>query len=415
MTLPIRQTGHAVQVGVQRLVDQVTAPTETNDPMIYRVASDVFFNDAAGIPHPLVESAGGVKSLVAADSPYTVLESDRLILANTTAGAITLTLPAAGGPYLGRRLRIVDKARQFAVNNLTINGNGNNINGAATLVLSTQDGGVELVWGGTTWERDAIAAAAMGAHAATHAVGGGDSLYDGNTSYLKEVNHTVNVAASTTAATAGGNLGVVGGAGSTSGAGGVASLTGGVGGATGAGGAVAVTGGAGGATSGTGGAVTLAGGAGSAGNANGGALTIRGGAKNGSGADGAVVIGDSNTASVTIGAAGVAFSLGRGTVSQATNINTDVTCNANSGVITTQTATTAAATMESGFTLNNSCISAASVITVQVVGYSGTHITNGIPYLAVAAPGAGTVGIKVGNIHAANALNGTLKIHFSIS
>lgn len=106
--------------------------------------------------------------------------------------------------------------------------------------------------------------------------------------------------------------------------------------------------------------------------------------------------------------------LDQGTVSQATNINTDVTLNANSGVITTQTATTSAATVETGFTLNNSRITAASVVKCQIVGYSGAYITNGLPFLVVGTPGSGTLSIKVGNSHGTNALNGTMKIHFTV-
>lgn len=76
-------------------------------------------------------------------------------------------------------------------------------------------------------------------------------------SFAKEVNHSVAVTASTTAATAGGNLALAAGAGSTSGAGGVGSLQGGAGGATGTGGAVNITSGAGGATSGNSGAIAI--------------------------------------------------------------------------------------------------------------------------------------------------------------
>jgi hypothetical protein len=120
------------------------------------------------------------------------------------------------------------------------------------------------------------------------------------------------------------------------------------------------------------------------------------------------------TSSLAVSAPGT-VNLGRATVSQATNVNTDVTCNASSGVITTQTASTAAVTMETGFTLNNSCIVSTSVIMLQIVAYSGTHMANGIPYLACAAPGNGTVVIKIGNIHDTNALSGTLKIHFIVA
>jgi hypothetical protein len=317
-------------------------------------------------------------------------------------------------------LRIRDDKGDAATNNVTINAPaGETIDGAATATITVNYGCLILFKDGaltwTTVSRNFASAGAMGAHASSHQGGGADDLYTANTTYTKQTNHTISVAASTTAATAGGNLAFVSGAGSTSGAGGVASVTGGAGGATGAGGAASVIGGAGGSTSGTGGAVELSGGAGTAGNANGGAVVVRGGAKNGSGTDGAVSIGTTNTSSVTISAPGVSFSLGRATVSQATNVNTDVTCNGNSGVITTQSATTAAATIESGFVLNNSCITSASVVTFQIVGYSGTHITNGIPHLIIGAPGSGTISVKVGNIHAANALSGTLKIHFVVA
>jgi len=110
-----------------------------------------------------------------------------------------------------------------------------------------------------------------------------------------------------------------------------------------------------------------------------------------------------------------AVNLGQGTVSQATNVNTGVMLNSSSGVITTQSASTAAATVESGFTLTNSMITAASVIKAQIVAYSGATITNGIPHLVVEAPGSGTVVIKIANLHAANALSGTMKIHFSLA
>lgn len=119
---------------------------------------------------------------------------------------------------------------------------------------------------------------------------------------------------------AGGASSVTGGAGVGTGAGGAASAVGGAGGATGAGGAIAITGGAGGSSSGTGGAVVVAGGAGSGGNANGGALTIRGGAKNGSGANGAIAIGDSNTASLTLG---VMPRIPTGTVAAAGTLQSD--------------------------------------------------------------------------------------------
>lgn len=107
--------------------------------------------------------------------------------------------------------------------------------------------------------------------------------------FVKEVNHVVSVATSTTATAVGGNLSVTAGAGATSGNGGIASLTGGVAGVTGAGGVSRVVGGAGGATSGAGGAAQLTGGAGTAGNGNGGDVVVTGGAAHGSGISGKIM------------------------------------------------------------------------------------------------------------------------------
>lgn len=109
-----------------------------------------------------------------------------------------------------------------------------------------------------------------------------------------------------------------------------------------------------------------------------------------------------------------AMNLGGGTVSQATNVNTDVTVNAASGVITTQSASTAAQAYEAGFTVTNSTVAAASVVLARIADYSGTLSTNGIPDVKVDTIASGSFHIRVGNIHATNALSGTMKIHFIV-
>lgn len=52
---------------------------------------------------------------------------------NTTSGAITVTLPAS--PSLGSTVRLIDYAGTFATNNVTVGGNGANINGLAANYL----------------------------------------------------------------------------------------------------------------------------------------------------------------------------------------------------------------------------------------------------------------------------------------
>jgi hypothetical protein len=143
-----------------------------------------------------------------------------------------------------------------------------------------------------------------------------------NVSFLKEVNHTLNVAQSTSASTAGATLTISSGAG-----------TAGVGGAAGAaGGAMTLASGAGGAgtataVGGIGGALTVSGGAAGAdnggGGASGGALNLRGGAKSGAGTNGAVNIGDSATSSIGIGASGVTTTVtGTFTIASSSELNT---------------------------------------------------------------------------------------------
>lgn len=109
--------------------------------------------DRDGVQHPLVVGAdgAGIVEVAFADSPYDVAELDRVALVDTTGGAVTLTLPADGGPSLGRPLYVADAASNFGTNACTINGNGKTINGAATLVLNLDNASAFLLWNGTEW------------------------------------------------------------------------------------------------------------------------------------------------------------------------------------------------------------------------------------------------------------------------
>jgi hypothetical protein len=92
---------------------------------------------------------------------------------------------------------------------------------------------------------------------------------------------------------------------------------------------------------------------------------------------------------------------------------TPQTCNGMRGVVTTGTLTTAAVTAAT-YTVNNSRALATSVMSCDIGAYSGTWVTNGIPVIGSCAPGAGTITFTLVNVHAANALNGTLTLHFTI-
>lgn len=80
-------------------------------------------------------------------SPYDVLATDQAIDVNTTGGNITIRLPATPGGY-----RILFIARTSAgANTLTVDGNGNNINGAATYLIPVQYQAILIIFNGTEW------------------------------------------------------------------------------------------------------------------------------------------------------------------------------------------------------------------------------------------------------------------------
>jgi hypothetical protein len=86
------------------------------------------------------------------------------------------------------------------------------------------------------------------------------------------------------------------------------------------------------------------------------------------------------------------------------------TLNTMAGVVTSESLSTAAGATYT-LTLTNSDIAAADQVLASVQLGSAT---TGMPAIATAAPGAGSVVIKVQNIHASAALNGTIKIAFAV-
>ena len=93
-----------------------------------------------------------------AASPYTLLGSDYVLAVDTSAGAVTVTLPA--GPATGRTIVVVDEAGNAAAQNITISGNGNNIAGGGTLaatdVIDSAYGTMTLYFTGTIWNAQDI-------------------------------------------------------------------------------------------------------------------------------------------------------------------------------------------------------------------------------------------------------------------
>lgn len=101
-----------------------------------------------------------------------------------------------------------------------------------------------------------------------------------------------------------------------------------------------------------------------------------------------------------------------GTLCTATG-TTPQTCNGIRGVVTTGTLTTAAVT-NAAFVINDSSVTTGSVIMCSDQGYSGTLVTNGEPVFSSCVPGTGTITVNITNVHATNALNGTIQIGFTV-
>lgn len=72
------------------------------------------------------------------------------IVADTSTGAWTLTLPST--PSEGHSIDIADYAHTWDVNNLTVAGNGNTINGDTTLVCDVLAKSVTLVFWSGEWK-----------------------------------------------------------------------------------------------------------------------------------------------------------------------------------------------------------------------------------------------------------------------
>lgn len=108
-------------------------------------------------------------------------------------------------------------------------------------------------------------------------------------------------------------------------------------------------------------------------------------------------------------AAGGFLGLDKGTGSV---VSDAVTINAQAGVITTGSLTTAAGADDTAITLTNSKITSSSVITCTVMG--GTNTTNGVTIKAVPGNGSATITLTNGNVANA-ALNGTVIFGFVVS
>lgn len=78
--------------------------------------------------------------------PYTIVATDFLVIGDTTGGSFTINLPAT--PTAGDMYSV---KKSVAANTLTFSGNGKNIDGAASVGLTTQYDTRTVIYNGTEW------------------------------------------------------------------------------------------------------------------------------------------------------------------------------------------------------------------------------------------------------------------------
>lgn len=100
----------------------------------------------AAIVNKIIRKGAGPVRTSTSTTPYAVVAADEYIRIDSSAGAKEVDLPAS--PALGRTICI----KRNGANNVTIDGNGKNIDGAATLVLSANYQTACMTYGGTEWE-----------------------------------------------------------------------------------------------------------------------------------------------------------------------------------------------------------------------------------------------------------------------
>ena len=80
-------------------------------------------------------------------SSYNTLATDNIVATDSTANVIAINLPAS--PNTGDTYQIKDSTGQAAANNVTISGNGKNIDGIATFAINVAYGCITVVYVGS--------------------------------------------------------------------------------------------------------------------------------------------------------------------------------------------------------------------------------------------------------------------------
>lgn len=119
-----------LQAGGNDLFIYTAFNTAVYRPLIFYSAINLYFQEPAG--------------------DYNQDSNTCLVGMDTVGGARTVTLHAT--PDSGQWITIYDRNGNAAANNVTINGNGNNIDGAASTTISINYGAISMFFDGNNWK-----------------------------------------------------------------------------------------------------------------------------------------------------------------------------------------------------------------------------------------------------------------------
>lgn len=133
------------------IINSIPTSASLSDPaqaiLYYDTTSNkIKISENGSVYTDLVPIVPSITVTTVTSSPYNILSTDSLL--SVTAGNV-LILEAT--PAVGRLITVKDTAGSAGTSSLTVNGNGKMIDGAATYVIATNYGEVQLVYTGTMW------------------------------------------------------------------------------------------------------------------------------------------------------------------------------------------------------------------------------------------------------------------------
>ncbi len=111
----------------------------TSDSVLVRNATTGIIKTVAGSELGDANNLYDITGITSA----TLTTAEYVVLVQTSGATQTVTLPAS--PVNGQAYKLKDKGNALT-NNITVNGNGNNIDGASTATINTDYGALELVY-----------------------------------------------------------------------------------------------------------------------------------------------------------------------------------------------------------------------------------------------------------------------------